>query len=148
MKLHRRGMPLRGLLSAVLLAICITGCSAPIEHNKELAVKRAVEFAELVFVKRDFDKGYEQMSGKAKAYIPLDIFKDAMSRLHPDGYPRTVRANGYREEAEQNKVYVVVKGKNGGREFDYLLTLLGTAQTDYKVTIVNRSGFASSMGLE
>jgi hypothetical protein len=141
-------MPLRRSLFAMILPIWFTGCSGPIEHNKELAEKRAIEFAELVFVRHDFDKGYEQMSGKAKAYIPLDIFKDAMSRLHPDGYPRTVRANGYQEAAEQNKVYVVVKGNNAGREFDYLLTLLGTAQTDYKVTIIKRSGFASSMGLE
>jgi hypothetical protein len=141
-------MSFRGSWLAALLAICIAGCSGPIEHNQDLAVKRALEFAELVFVKQDFAKGYEQMSGKAKAYIPLDIFKDAMSRLHPDGYPTTVIAKGYRPETEQNKVYVALRGQNGGREFDYILTLLGTAKSDYKVTIVNRTGFASSMGLE
>jgi hypothetical protein len=148
MKLHTRGMSIRGSLLAVLLTIYAAGCSEPIEHNEELAVKRSLEFAEIAFVKQDFDKGYEQMSSKAKAYIPLDIFKDAMSRLHPDGYPTAVKAKGYQPETEQNKVYVAIRGENAGKEFDYVLTLLGTAKTDYKVTIVRRSGFASSMGLE
>lgn len=130
---------------AILLAACLAGCSEPIEHDQDMATKRALEFADTVLVRQDFENGYNQMSRKAKAYIPFNIFKDAMVRLHPDGFPRRVEATDYRALAGYDKVYVTLHGENAGRPFDYVLTLLGTAQKGYGVTIVNRLGFASTM---
>ncbi len=127
------------------LVVCLLGCG-PIEHDQPTAVNRALEFADIVFIRQNFDKGYDGMSGKAKAYIPVDVFKNAMLSLHPDGYPKTIKATGYRPYAEYEKVEVALHGDNAGRSFDYVLTLLGSAKKDYKVTIVRRSGFASSMG--
>src|SRR5689334_20993789 len=84
------------LLSLVGLAVLWglpSGCES-ITHNEELAAKRAEEFAEVALVKQDLDGAYAMMSSKARSYLPLEIFKDTMSKSHPDGYPRMIKVVG------------------------------------------------------
>ncbi|HEX9445931.1 MAG TPA: hypothetical protein VGA73_17560, partial [Candidatus Binatia bacterium] len=102
-----------------LFAVCLAGCPEAPRHNPELAGKRAAEFAETAFVRRDFDKAHALLAESARRYISTDKFQETITRLHPDGYPATVTATGTKPMMEEKAIYVYVSGENSGRHFQY-----------------------------
>ena len=124
---------------AVLIAAGLAGCTEAPKHNEALAGKRAAEFAEAAFVRRDFDKAHALLADSAKRYISTDKFQETITHLHPDGYPATVTATGTKPMLQEKAIYVTVSGENSGRHFQYTLTLLGSADTDYRVSVVART---------
>lgn len=126
-------------LIAVALASWFAGCSEPIRHDDDLARKRAIEFAEVALVKRDFDKGYALLSSGAKSHVPVEKFRETLSRLHPDGYPTRITATGYKPMFNEKAIYVYLSGEASGKQFQYTITMEGTAASDYRVSIVNRT---------
>lgn len=132
-------LTLRRYLIAVVSAIALTGCSEPIRHDDDLARKRAIEFAEVALVRRDFDKGYDLLSSGAKSHVPVEKFRETLLRLHPDGYPTRITATGYKPMFNERAIYVYLSGEASGKQFQYTITLEGTAASDYKVSIINRT---------
>jgi hypothetical protein len=126
-------------LIAAVLAAGLSGCSEPIRHNDSLARQRALEFAEVALVRRDFDKGYALLSNGAKSHVPPEKFRETLSRLHEDGYPTKITATGLKAMFNEKAVYVYLTGEASGKSFQYTITLEGTAASDYKVSIVNRT---------
>ncbi len=124
---------------AISLAACVTGCSEPIIHNEELAAKRALEFAEVALVKQDLDAAYALLANKAKSYVSAEKFKETIQRLHPDGYPLTVRTTGFKPMKDEKAIYIYLSADTANRQFHYTLTLDGTAASDYKVSVVART---------
>lgn len=124
---------------AMLLAICLTGCSEPIRHNDDLARKRAIEFAEIALIRRDFDKGYALLSNGAKSHVPVEKFRETLSRLHQDGYPTRITSSGYKPMFNEKAIYVYLTGEASGKQFQYTITMEGTAASDYRVSIINRT---------
>ena len=124
---------------AIALAACFAGCSDPITHNEELAGKRALEFAEVALVKHDLDAAYALLSNKAKSYIPVEKFKETIRRLHPNGYPLTVRTTGSKPMMDEKAIYIFLSADTANSQFHYTLTLTGTAASDYKVSVVERT---------
>jgi hypothetical protein len=130
---------LRRFFYAIALAACFAGCSEPITHNEELARKRALEFAEVALVKHDLDAAYALLSNKAKSYVPVEKFKETIQRLHPDGYPLTVRTTGFKPMMDEKAIYIYLSADTANRQFHYTLTLNGTAASDYQVSVVART---------
>ena len=126
-------------LIAWVLAISFAACSEPIRHNDELAQKRAIEFAEVALIGRDFDKGYALLSSGAKNHVPVDKFRETLARLHPDGYPTRVTAIGHKPMFNEKAIYVYLSGEASGKQFQYTITMEGTAASDYRVSIINRT---------
>jgi hypothetical protein len=124
---------------AIFVAICFIGCSEPIQHNDDLARKRAIEFAEAALVRRDFDKGYSLLSTGAKTHVSIEKFRETLLRLHQDGYPTKITASGYKPMFNEKAIYVYLTGEASGKQFQYTITLEGTAASDYRVSIVNRT---------
>ncbi len=123
---------------AAILCLGIIGCT-PIRHDEALARKRALEFAEVAFVKPNVEQAYAQLSDEAKRHVSLEKFRETLSRLHPDGHPTRVSVTGYKPIFNEKAVYVFLRGEGSGQQFEYMLTLEGTAASDYKVSIVNRT---------
>ncbi|GEM_PF-1770001 len=124
---------------AAVLAIFIAACSERITHNEELAAKRAEEFAEIALVKQNFDRAYEQMSSKARGYLPLENFKEAMIGSHRDGFPKTIKATGVRQIKDASTIFVILRGQDGaGKVFEYQIMLNGSEKSDYQVSTVRR----------
>ena len=123
--------------SVLCLLITLTGCTENYTHDANLAARRAVEFAEIAFVKHDHEKGYLLLADKARAYVPLEKFKEKVAAIHPNGFPRKVVATGAVPIQGEQIVQVTLRGEGGGRQFDYALTVVGTAQADYRVTTFN-----------
>lgn len=126
-------------LIGALLAAGLAGCSEPIRHNDSLARRRALEFAEVALVRRDFDRGYALLSKGAKSHVPPEKFRETLVRLHEDGYPTKITATGLKPMFNEKAIYVYLSGETSGKFFQYTLTLEGTAASDYKVSILNRT---------
>lgn len=119
----------------VSLAFVITllGCAESFEHDPVLAGRRAVEFAQVAFVKHDVEKGYVLLSDSAKRYVSVEKFKETLSRLHPRAFPTSVSATEYEPMHGEKAIYIYLIGENSGERFYYRLTMEGTAGTDYRV---------------
>jgi len=122
------------MLSLCLLA-ALAGCAEEISHDEKLAMARAVEFAEMTFVRRNLDKGYALLADNARSYVPPDIFADKVTKMHPSGYPGKVTGAGAVPVKGEKIVQVRVRGEGNGERFEYAVSVTGTAATDYRVTL-------------
>jgi hypothetical protein len=114
-------------------------CDQPVEHDPKTAGKRAEEFAEVVFVHQDFDRGYAMLSEGGKRYVPAEKFKETVIKSHPKNYPVTIAATDYEPMTGEKAIYIYISGENTGEQFYYTLTLDGAAANDYKVTRFSRA---------
>jgi hypothetical protein len=115
-------------------------CAESFEHDEKMAAKRAEEFAQVVFVRQDFAKGYAMLSDSGKRYVPPEKFKETVVKSHPRNYPTKVAATDYEPMAGEKAIYIYLNGENSAEQFIYTLILEGTASTDYKVTRFSRGG--------
>jgi len=122
------------LIAAIFSLIGMFGCAESIEHDSKLASKRAVEFAEVTFVRRNLDKGYALLADKARSYVPTEKFNEKVTKMHPNGYPSRVTAVNAVAVPGERIVNVSLRGEGSAGAFDYAVTLVGTAATDYQVT--------------
>jgi hypothetical protein len=130
---------IRQCLIALILSLCVIGCSPSVKHDEELAKKRAREFAVMTFVSQDLDRGYAQLSDGAKRYVSVEKFRETISRLHPDGYPSRITVTGYKPMFNEKAIYIFLSGESSGKHFQYMLTLEGTAASDYRVSVITRT---------
>jgi hypothetical protein len=134
---------LRGFHAQFLLFFAAGGlffaCDQPVEHDPKTAGKRAEEFAQVVFVRRDFDRGYAMLSESGKRYVPAEKFKETVIKSHPRNYPARIAATDYEPMAGEKAIYIYISGENTGEQFHYTLTLDGAAANDYKVTRFTRA---------
>jgi hypothetical protein len=122
----------------LVFAIGLAGCVESYKHDAVLAGKRAAEFAQVAFIRQDFDSGYALLSDAAKRYVSPEKFKETVSRLHPRTHPKSVTATEYEPMPGEKAVYIFLLGENTGERFYYMLTMEGTAATDYKVSRLTR----------
>ena len=130
---------MRSVLFRLIVAVSFLGCTKPIEHDEALAAKRAVEFAEVSFVKQDLEKGYGLLSDAARRYVPLEKFKETVSRLNPSGRATNVTATEYEPMPGEKAIYIYVNLKNSDGQVAYTITMEGTAGTDYRVSKIIRA---------
>ena len=126
---------LHALAGCLLAVVWLTGCAKSIKQDENLAAQRAVEFAGIVLVNRDFERGYELLSEGGKRHISLAKFKETMIRLHPRGFPSTVTAKEYQVMPGENALWIYLDGQNP--EMHYRLTMEATASGDYKVLTID-----------
>ena len=121
------------------LLISIGACAEKVDHNTESAAKRAEEFARVVFVRQNLEQGYPLLAEATRRYVSIGQFKEVIAKLHPNGYPNSVRATGDEPMKGEKAIYIYLTGENSGRHFYYRLTMEGTAATDYRVLRFDRS---------
>jgi hypothetical protein len=131
---------MRNFLLFCAVAVLLFACAKSFEHDPKMASKRAEEFAQVVFVRRDFDKGYAMLSESGRRYVSLEKFKETVTKSHPRNYPIRITATDYEPMSGEKAIYIYVSGEDGAEQFNYTLTLEGTAATDYKVTRFSRGG--------
>ena len=116
----------------------LMGCAESINHDEVLAGRRAVEFAQVAFVKHDIENGHALLSDSTKRRVSLEKFKEVLSRLHPKAFPTSVTASEYEPMLGEKAIYIYLVGKNSGEHFSYRLTMEGTATTGYRVLSLDR----------
>lgn len=127
-------MQLQFLLFGFLIGVM--SCTNSIKHDEVLAGKRAVEFAEVAFVRQDVQRAYALLSDSAKRYVPLEKFRETLLRLQPSAHPSRVKATEYEPMPGEKAIYIYITGENSGEHFEYILTMEGTAATDYRVSTI------------
>jgi hypothetical protein len=124
-----------------LVVLCVTSflsCAQSVKHDPELAARRAVEFARVALVQQNVDKAYELLSPSTKGYVPREKFKETLSRLNPSGRPSRIMATEYEPMAGEKAIYIYIVGQDAGEQFEYTVTMEGTASTDYRVSKITR----------
>jgi hypothetical protein len=124
---------MRRLALILLLLALPVGCAENLDHDTNLATKRAVEFAEATFVRGNIDQGYAMLADKARNYVPVNIFADKVKQMHPSGRPARIAGLSAVPVKGAKLVNVTLRGEGDG-QFLYSIAVIGTAADDYRVT--------------
>lgn len=135
--MNRKSKLFRALATSLLTLVWLTGCAKSTKQDEKLAGQRAIEFAQIVLVDKNFDQGYGLLSDGGKRHISLAKFKETMTRLHPRGFPVRVTAKEYQPIPGENAIWIYLSGHNPEDQFHYRLTMEATASGDYKVLSVD-----------
>jgi len=123
----------------IFVLTVMPSCSKPVDHDPVLAGQKAVEFVRAAFVRQDDENAYALLSDSTKRYVPLNKFKETLSRLRPGARPSKVTATEYEPMPGEKAVYVyIVVGGNPDQQSEYTVTMEGTASTDYRVSKITR----------
>ncbi len=136
-QLFRKRFFIRFHRLALALLTVFPGCGG-VQHDENLAAKRAVEFARIAFIQHDLEKAYGLLSDNSKRHVPFEKFKELVAKLHPKGFPTKVTATEYEPMRGENAIYIYLTGENAREQFDYVLTMEGTASSDYRVLKLDR----------
>jgi len=142
--MNRKRWIFRASTTSLLAVVWLTGCAESTKQDENLAAQRAIEFAQIVLVNKNFDQGYQLLSDGGKRHISLAKFKETMTRLHPRGFPTGVTAKEYQPMPGENVLWIYLSGENPEDHFHYRLTMEATASGDYKVLTVD-SGVVGRM---
>ena len=121
----------------LLTALALASCAEKVEHDTVLAAKRAVEFAEATFVRQSLDQGYAMLADNVRGYVPLDKLAAKVRQMHPSGRPTKITAVSAAPVAGEKLVHVTLRSAGDGGQFEYAVSMAGTAATDYRVTTFN-----------
>jgi UDP:flavonoid glycosyltransferase YjiC (YdhE family) len=121
------------------LAVIFLGCKElTVKHDENLAGRRAKEFAEVAFVRQDFESAYHELSDAAKRYVSLDDFKKTITRFHTKGYPQRIELKQFEQvPSERKAIYIFLVGQASSQRYYYRLMLEATPGSDYKVSVVD-----------
>ena len=144
----RMRQPIAGEVAAMIalfrlsLAVCLVfffACSKPLPHDEVLAGKRALEFSEAAFVKRDYDAAYKLLSDRAKAYQSIENFKTAVARWELDASPTNLKVTASDPiPGEGNALNIRLVEQNTSKPFAYRVTMERTPASDYRVALFRR----------
>ena len=140
-RLHRAGK-FYLLALALALTAALTACAESVKHDETLAAKQALEFGRVAFVEKNLDKGYDLLADGGRRHVPRDKFKQSLAAMHARGYPTKLTATEYEPMAGEKAIYIFVRGQNSEEQFNYRLTMEGSAAADYKVLKIDQgTGF-------
>jgi len=125
----------RALTTSLLAVVWLTGCAESTKQDENLAAQRAIEFAQIVLVNKNFEQGYQLLSDGGKRHISPAKFKETMARLHPSGFPTSVTAKEYQPMPGENALWIYLNGENP--EMHYRVTMEATASGDYKILTID-----------
>ena len=129
-------------LTALAVVIMLAGCAESVKHDEVLAAKRALESGRLFFIEKNLDKGYDLLADSGRRHVPRDKFKQSLAAMHARGYPTKLTATEYEPMAGEKAIYIFVRGQNSEEQFNYRLTMEGSAVADYKVLKIDQgTGF-------
>ncbi|HEX8267909.1 MAG TPA: hypothetical protein VF596_21100 [Pyrinomonadaceae bacterium] len=131
------------LLFLILCLLFINSCIPRlsfIKHNERLAAREATKFAEAAFVNRNYEDAYKLLPKETDASFTVDSLREFVANMHPTNeYPTSIKATDYEVIPGQQQVNVYLTGDTNGKSLYYLLGMIGTEQTGYKVLSLYRS---------
>ena len=128
----------RFFLLPLAFMIMLTSCAESVKHDEIRAARRALEFGRVVLFEKNFDKGYDLLSDGGKRHVPRDKFKQSITAMHTRSYPTRLTATEYEPMADEKAIYIYITGQNSEEQFNYRLTMEGSAATDYKVLKIDQ----------
>jgi hypothetical protein len=120
-------------LIALAMTVVLMSCGDSMKHDEGLAGTRAIEFAQAVFVDRNFEKGYDLLSDGGKRHLSREKLKETVTRTHPRGFPVKVTAKEFQPMPGEKAIWIYLAGQNSEDQFGYRLTMEANGKGDYKV---------------
>jgi hypothetical protein len=120
-------------LIAFAMTVVLMSCADSMKHDEGLAGKRAIEFAQAVFVDKNFEKGYDLLSAGGKRHLSREKLKETVTRMHPRGFPTKVTAKEFQPMPGEKAIWIYLAGQNSEDQFGYRLTMEANGNGDYKV---------------
>jgi hypothetical protein len=117
----------------LIIGLLTTSCAGSVKHDETLAARRAIEFAQLVFINKNFEKGYDLLSDGGKRHLSLEKFKETLTRMHPRSFPTKVTATEFQPMPGEKAIWIYLAGQNTEEQFQYRLTMEATDTGDYRV---------------
>jgi hypothetical protein len=138
-----RPTPLKSRFVAVLLLCALlAGCSESIEHDESAAAQRAIEFARLVLIEKQFAKGHELLSASGRRYLPVEKLAETVTRLHPQAFPTKVTALEFQPMPGEKAIWIYLVGQNPQEQFHYRFTMEGSANGEYRLLTLDNGAVA------
>ena len=129
-------------LVTIALVATLASCAESVKHDEVRAAKQALEFSRILFFEKDLDKAYDLLADGGKRHVPREKFKQSIAAMHPRNYPTKVTAIEYEPMADEKAIYIFLTGQNNEDQFNYRVTMEGTAASGYKVLKIDRgTGF-------
>ncbi len=128
----------RRLYCAGLCCFFLSACAQSIHHDERLAAKRALEFARVVLIDKNIEKGYALLAANGQRHVPFDKFKQTIEAMNARGYPTRVSATDYEPMPGEQAIYIYLRGQNGDESVQYRITLEGNAADDYRVLRIDQ----------
>jgi hypothetical protein len=124
------------ITSTLLLLTLLLGCGENIQHDTDLAARRAVEFADTVFVRQNMEKGYMLLAAETRSYVPFNKFEETATQVDIIHTPSKIAVVGAAPVTPSETLVNVVLACDGtdGRTYKVTVTLKGTKTSDYQVT--------------
>jgi hypothetical protein len=139
---HRHSGLCKSAWKTALPLVVLLGCAESAKHDEMLAAKRALEFGRIALVEKNLDKGYDLLADGGRRHVPRDKFKQSLTAMHARDFPTKLAAVEYEPMADEKAIYIFVRGQNNEEQFNYRLTMEGTAATGYKVLRIDQgTGF-------
>ena len=129
-------------LALFVVATALAGCAESVKHDQERAAKRALEFGKVALVEKNFDRAYDLLAEGGRRHVPREKFRQSISSMHTQNYPTKLTATDYEPMADEEAIYIFVRGQNSEDQFQYRFTMTGNASNDYKVLKIDQgTGF-------
>ncbi|MCM8812373.1 MAG: hypothetical protein NC924_00365 [Candidatus Omnitrophica bacterium] len=114
-----------------VLVVCF-GCAEKNPRQDEAAAAQAaLRFAQTAFVEYDAQYGYRALAPAARQAIPVARYVEVVHQLHPQAYPRILRATAFEPMPDRSGVMIYLTGENGDEQFFYRLIMVGSARRGY-----------------
>lgn len=105
----------------------------PVHHDLDQARSVVREFITRACVERRSERAYTLVSNRMKQYVEIDKFHDAITNLHPDGFPSAVMVSEYEPVLGKRALNVFATGVIGDRRLYYRVLIVGDATEGYKI---------------
>jgi hypothetical protein len=140
---------MRRYIPILFLVLTCAACAEKFEHDPNLAASKAEEFAQLAFVRKEYDAAYQLLADSTRRYLSADQFKQTLMKSQPEMTPRKITPKEYEPMSGEKAIYIYLTGDDtGGSPPNYRITLEGTAATGYKVLRFDRGAGLNLPGSE
>jgi hypothetical protein len=107
-------------------------------HDQNGAATAAEQFAQVAFVTKDTNAAHALLEPQTGRSLPLASFSEAIAKMHPGGFPNSVKAEAYEPLPGQAGMNVFLLGQNANETFYYRFLMVGDKVSGYKVAYLGR----------
>src|SRR4051812_2853496 len=120
------------LFLLTIFFITLNSCVSVIKHDQEVAAEKAIEFARVAIIDRDFVKASKLLPVERQGPASAKQLEDLITKIHPTSYPTKVTAVEYEPMPGQKAIKLFLVGENNQNEtFYYTFVLTGTVDEGY-----------------
>jgi hypothetical protein len=139
---------MRKISRALIFGAALLACNACVplvpnfsfsRHDPDQAAVGAIIFAKEAFIDLNQPEAYGFLSEEVRQKTSYDQYIDLIARMHPEGFPKEVRATGYEPIPGGEAMFIWLYGEGDGEQFHYRVTMRGKAPAGYEVAEVIRA---------